>query len=235
MPHSIATWNYRPALAEFIGSAMLVMAIVGSGIAASSLSPNESGLQLLEMSVTTGLALTVLVLVLGPVSGGHFNPAVSLIFWVIGRRGGTGLTTGELATFVVAQVVGALSGVMLANVMFGLRPVSTATQHRASAAHLVAEVLATTILIVVILGLVRGNRVALVAPAVGSYVSAAFWFTSSTCFANPAVTVARALSDSVGGISPSSVPAFVVAQVAGAVLGLLVGAALFPVESPLRR
>lgn len=227
-PRTTNAWDHRPVLAEFIGTALLVTAILASGIAATALSPDDVGLRLLEMSVTTGLTLTVLILVLGPVSGAHFNPVVSLVLWATGRRDGSGLTTGQLATHLAAQVGGGILGAVLANSMFGLAPLQVASAQRATPEHLIAEVVATTFLIVVILGLVRTDRAPLVAPAVGAYVSAAFWFTSSTCFANPAVTLGRAFSDTMGGIAPSSLAGFVGAQLVGAAVGLLVAGVLFP-------
>lgn len=210
---------WRRAVAELLGTGLLVTIVVGSGIAAQQLSPGDVGLQLLQNSTATVLGLTVLILVLGPVSGAHFNPAVSLADWVLGRRGGTGLTLPELGTYVVAQTVGAVSGSVLANAMFEVGT-SLSAKERATPGHLLGEVVATAGLILLIFALAAAKRGALAAPAVGAYIGAAYWFTSSTSFANPAVTVGRIFSDTFAGIAPASVPGFIVAQLIGAAIGL---------------
>jgi glycerol uptake facilitator-like aquaporin len=210
---------WRRAVAELLGTGLLVTIVVGSGIAAQQLSPGDVGLQLLQNSTATVLGLTVLILVLGPVSGAHFNPAVSLADWVLGRRGGTGLTLPELGTYVVAQTVGAVSGSVLANAMFEVGT-SLSGKERATPGHLLGEVVATAGLILLIFALAATKRGALAAPAVGAYIGAAYWFTSSTSFANPAVTVGRIFSDTFAGIAPASVPGFIVAQLIGAAIGL---------------
>ena len=209
---------WRRAVAELLGTGLLVTIVVGSGIAAQQLSPGDVGLQLLQNSTATVLGLTVLILVLGPVSGAHFNPAVSLADWVLGRRGGTGLTLPELGTYVVAQTVGAVSGSVLANAMFEVGT-SLSAKERATPGHLLGEVVATAGLILLIFALAATKRGALAAPAVGAYIGAAYWFTSSTSFANPAVTVGRIFSDTFAGIAPASVPGFIVAQLIGAAIG----------------
>ncbi|BCW65434.1 MIP family protein [Arthrobacter sp. NicSoilB4] len=218
---------WRRAVAELLGTGLLVTIVVGSGIAAQQLSPNDLGLQLLQNSTATVLGLTVLILVLGPVSGAHFNPAVSLADWIMGRRSGTGLSLTELGTYVAAQTLGAVSGSVVANAMFDVGT-SISTKERATAGHLFGEVIATAGLILLIFALAATSRGALTAPAVGAYIGAAYWFTSSTSFANPAVTVGRIFSDTFAGIAPASGPGFVVAQLVGAAVGLGLLLILFP-------
>jgi len=217
----------RRMLAEFLGTALLVTALVGSGIMATRLSPDEVGIQLLQNSITTMLALTVLILIFAPVSGAHFNPVVTLAAWWLQRRSG-GLNLRDLVGYVVAQTLGASSGAVLANAMFDLPAVSWSTTTRTGSHLWLGEVVATAGLTLLIFTLVRTGRAFLSAPAVGAYVGAAYWFTSSTAFANPAVTIGRALTDTFAGVAPGSVPAFVGAQVAGALIGLAVLLALYP-------
>ncbi|PRB42111.1 aquaporin family protein [Arthrobacter sp. MYb23] len=221
---------WRRALAEALGTCLLVAIVVGSGIAAQQLSPNDIGLQLLQNSTATVLGLTVLILVFGPVSGAHFNPVVSLADWILGRRNGNGLTLPELGTYVVAQTVGAIGGSVLANAMFEVQT-SISGKDRATPGHLLAEVVATAGLILLIFSLAATKRGHLAAPAVGAYIGAAYWFTSSTSFANPAVTVGRIFSDTFAGISPGSAPGFVLAQLIGAAVGLSLLLMLFPTGS----
>ncbi|MFF1252937.1 aquaporin [Pseudarthrobacter sp. NPDC058329] len=218
---------WRRAVAELLGTSLLVMIVVGSGIMAQQLSPNDVGLQLLQNSTATVLGLTVLILVFGPVSGAHFNPVVSLVDWILGRRSGTGLTLPELGTYVAAQVLGAISGSVVANAMFEVGT-SISGKDRATGGHLLGEVVATAGLILLIFALAATKRGVLAAPAVGAYIGAAYWFTSSTSFANPAVTVGRIFSDTFAGIAPASVPAFVIAQLVGAAAGLGLLLLLFP-------
>lgn len=218
---------WRRAIAELLGTGLLVTIVVGSGIAAQQLSPGDTGLQLLQNSTATVLGLTVLILVLGPVSGAHFNPAVSLADWFLGRRSDSGLTLPELGTYVLAQTVGAISGSVAANAMFEVGT-SISAKDRATPGHLLGEVIATAGLILLIFALAATQRSALAAPAVGAYIGAAYWFTSSTSFANPAVTVGRIFSDTFAGIAPASVPGFVVAQLVGAAAGLGLLLILFP-------
>jgi glycerol uptake facilitator-like aquaporin len=207
---------------------LLVTVVVGSGIAAAELSPGDTGLQLLENSFATALGLAVLILMLGPVSGAHFNPIVSVADWWLGRRNGGGLSLRDLSAYVAAQVVGAVAGAVLANVMFGQAAVSWSTTHR-SAGHLwIGEMVATAGLILLIFSLVRSGRAAVAPAAVGAYIGAAYWFTSSTSFANPAVTIGRAFSDTFAGIAPGSVPGFVLFQVIGAVVGVGLVVVLYP-------
>jgi glycerol uptake facilitator-like aquaporin len=200
--------------AEGVGTAFLVMAVVGSGIAAQRLSPDDVGLQLLENSLITGAALAALILALQPVSAA-FNPVVSVIERVLGLT-----TTLEAGLSVLAQVVGGVMGCVLANLMFELDAVSVATHDRVGSGTLLAEVVATSGLVVVIFGSLRAGRTETIAYAVGGYITAAYWFTSSTSFANPAVTIARMFSDTFAGIAPGSVPAFVLMQGIGGVVGV---------------
>lgn len=218
---------WRRLLAEFLGTGLLVAIIVGSGIAAKRLSPDDIGIQLLESSIATALGLTVLILALGPVSGAHLNPVVSLVDWVLGRRAAQGLSLREVAAYVLAQCLGGAGGALLANVMFEVG-VDFSNTERASGAHLVGEVVATAGLVLVIFALARTSRGALAAPAVGAYIGAAYWFTSSTSFANPAVTIGRMFSDTFAGISPTSVPGFIAMQVLGAGVGAAIVLVLYP-------
>jgi glycerol uptake facilitator-like aquaporin len=213
----------RRATAEATGTALLVAVVVGSGIAAQRLSPDDTGLQLLENSIATGAALVALILAFGAVSGAHFNPVVTLADRVLG-----GMASFEALVYTVAQVAGACVGAMVANVMFELPAVDVSTHTRASGALWFSEAVATFGLVLVILGVVRAGRAQVAAFAVGGYIAAAYWFTSSTSFANPAVTVGRTLSNTFAGIAPSSVPAFVVAQVAGALAAVALARFLRP-------
>ena len=199
----------RRAAAEFVGTAFLVAAVIGSGIAASRLSPDDAGLQLLENSLVTGAALVALILALQPVSAA-FNPVITLIERALGA-----LSTAEAAALIAAQVLGAVAGAVIANLMFDLPAVSIATHERTGRGLWLGEVAATLGLVVVIFGVVRSGRDHLVAFAVGGYITAAYWFTSSTSFANPAVTVARTLSNTFAGIAPASVPGFLAMQLIG--------------------
>ena len=198
----------RRVTAEAVGSAFLVAVVVGSGIAAQRLSPDDVGLQLLENALVTGAGLAALILAFGSVSGAHFNPVVSLADRLLG-----GLSTRELVAYVPAQVVGACVGAMAANLMFDLPAVDVSDHVRSSGALWFSEVVANFGLLLVIFGVVRSGRANVAAFAVGGYITAAYWFTSSTSFANPAVTIGRTLSDTFAGIAPSSVPAFVLMQV----------------------
>ncbi|WP_433476185.1 aquaporin [Spirillospora sp. CA-142024] len=204
----------RRAVAELLGTALLVTVVVGSGIMAARISPHDVGLQLLENSTATVFGLAALILIFGPVSGAHFNPVVTLADCVLQGR-----PYRDAAVYLPAQVIGAVGGAVLANLMFDL-PAVTASHHDRAQAHLwLGEVVATLGLVVLIFSLVRTERAALAAPAVGAYIGAAYWFTSSTSFANPAVTVGRAFSDTFAGIAPASVPGFVIAQLGGAAIG----------------
>jgi glycerol uptake facilitator-like aquaporin len=201
-PNALAAW--RRLLAELMGTALLVTVVVGSGIAAARLSPSDSGLQLLENSTATVFGLAVLILVFGPVSGGHFNPVISAIDWLLTRRPHSGLSAGGVARYGAAQLVGAILGALLANIMFDLPALQISATDRISVGHGLGEVVATAGLVLLVFALGRTRRAALSAAAVGAYIGAAYWFTSSTSFANPAVTVGRMFSDTFAGIAPTS-------------------------------
>jgi arsenate reductase len=224
--HPITRW--RRLLAEFAGTALLVTAVVGSGMMASTLSPHDVGLELLENSVATAFALGALILTFGPVSGAHFNPIVSAADWFLGRRSRAGLTATDLAGYTLAQIAGAIGGSVLSNLMFGLDAVSISHKDR-SAGHLwIGEVVATAGLLLLIFALARSGRAAVAPAAVGAYIGAAYWFTSSTSFANPAVSIGRAFTDTFAGIAPASLPGFIVAQLVGLLVGVGLVLALYP-------
>lgn len=232
-PVSVGASLWRRTFGELLGTGLLVAIVVGSGIAAANLSPDDVGLQLLENSIATTLGLAVLIAVLGPLSGAHFNPVVTLVDWALGRRDPAGARLGDVAAYVGAQVTGAIGGAVLANAMFG-EPAAIATTHRVSGATLLAEVVATAGLVLVILCLLRTGRDVLIAPAVGAYIGAAYWFTSSTSFANPAVTIGRVFSDTFAGIAPDSVLPFVLAQLVGGAVGVGLAAVLYPTRAVSR-
>jgi arsenate reductase len=218
----------RRALAEGLGTGLLVVAVVGSGIMAQRLSPDDVGLQLLENSTTTAFALAVLILIFGPISGAHFNPAVSIADWWLGRGPRNGLHTSDLAVYVAAQLAGGVAGCALANLMFGLPPIELSTTDRSGTSLWLGEVVATAGLVLLIFALVRSGRTSVVPAAVGAYIGAAYWFTSSTSFANPAVTIGRMFTDTFAGIQPGSVPGFVAAQLLGVVIALALVMVLYP-------
>src|SRR5690242_1359242 len=212
---------------ESVGTAALVAVVVGSGIQATELT-KDVGVQLLANSLATVFGLGVLILLLGPVSGAHFNPVVTLAEWWTNRRGGPGVTIREAAVYVPAQIAGAIAGAILADAMFG-RPLVRWSTHDRSAGHLLlGEVVATAGLILLIFGLARTAQLRFAPVAVASYIGAAYWFTSSTSFANPAVTIGRTFSDTFAGIAPGSLVGFVGMQLVGAVVGLALVALVFP-------
>jgi glycerol uptake facilitator-like aquaporin len=213
----------RKATAELVGTALLVAMVVGSGIFAQRLSPTDAGLQLLETAIATGAGLAALILAFGSVSGAHFNPVVTLADRMLG-----GLSSGEAVTYTVAQVVGACVGAMVANLMFGLSAVTWSHHVRSSGGLWLGEVVATFGLLMVILGVVRSGRGSAAPFAVGGYITAAYWFTSSTSFANPAVTIGRTLTDTFAGIKPTSAPAFIVAQLTGGIGAVVLTRYLYP-------
>jgi glycerol uptake facilitator-like aquaporin len=220
--------RWRRLLAEFVGTALLVAAVVGSGIMAATLSPHDVGLQLLENSVATAFALGALILIFGPISGAHFNPVVSAADWFLGRRTRTGLSATDLGGYILAQTAGAIGGSILANLMFDLAAVDFSGKDR-SAGHLwLGELVATTGLILLIFALARSGRASVAPAAVGADIGAAYWFTSSTSFANPAVTIGRAFTDTFAGIAPASVPGFIAAQLVGLLVGVGLLLALHP-------
>jgi len=210
----------RKAVAEAVGTALLVLAVIGSGIAASQLSPGDVGLQLFENAVATAGALVAIILAVGPVSGAHLNPVVTLADRVFGA-----MSTLDAIVYCGAQVVGGALGAVVANVMFSLPAVELSTHARSSGALWTSEIVATFGLLLVIFGVVRSGRTAVAPFAVAAYIGGAYFFTSSTSFANPAVTLARTLSDTFAGIAPASAPPFVLAQLAGA--GLAIGLVRF--------
>ena len=213
----------RQALAEFLGSAGLVTVVIGSGIAAQRLSPDDVGLQLLENALATGAGLVALILAFGPVSGGHFNPVVTMADRFFG-----GVTNRQVAVYLPAQLVGGAAGAVVANLMFDLPAVSISGKDRASSGLWLSEALATFGLVVLIFALVRAGRAALAPFAVGAYITAAYWWSSSTSFANPMIDLARTLSDTFAGIAPSSVPMFMLMQLVGAAAAVAVVALLYP-------
>ena len=218
----------RRLAAEALGTGLLAAVVVGSGIAAARLSPADRGLQLFENAAATAAALAVIILLVGPVSGAHLNPLVSLADWWLGRRDHTGLDLGEVGGYAAAQTAGGIGGTVLANLMYDLAPVTWSHTDR-SAGHLwLSEVVATAGLIAVVFALARSGRAALSAATIGAYIGAAYFFTASTSFANPAITVARAFTDTFAGIAPASVPAYVIAQTVGAGLGLATVRLLYP-------
>jgi arsenate reductase len=216
----------RRLLAEFLGSAFLAALVIGSGIAAQNLS-HDVGLRLFENAAATAAGLFAIILMFGPVSGGHFNPVVSLVDAAFG-----GLTWRDALAYVPAQVAGCVTGAIAANGMFALTAVSISTHHRATGAHLFAEGVATLGLLLVIFSLARSGRSATAPAAVGAYIGAAYFFTSSTSFANPAISVGRMFSDTFAGIAPASVPGFVVAQLVGGLVAIGAIRALYPDVTP---
>lgn len=213
---------WRAAFAELLGSALLAATVVGSGIAAQALSPHDVGLQLLESSLVTGAVLVALILALALVSAA-FNPVVTLAERAFGA-----VTTRAAAVLIGAQIVGCCLGVMIANLMFERAAVNVSQHERSASGLWLGEVVATFGLVVVIFGVVRAGRTPLVAFAVGGYVTAAYWFTSGTSFANPAISVGRTLSNTFAGIAPSSVPMFVLMQLIGAALAVGAVLVLYP-------
>jgi arsenate reductase len=217
----------RRVTAEALGTGLLVAVVVGSGIAAQRLAPGETALALLVNSIATGTALVALILALGPVSGAHFNPVVTLADRVLG-----GISTRDAVAYAGAQVVGACTGAIVANLMFSLPAVTLSTHTRSSSGLLLGEFVATFGLLLVILGVVRAGRASAAAFAVGGYIAAAYWFTSSTSFANPAVTIGRTLTNTFSGIRPSSAPAFIALQFAGGLTAAALARFLFPTLRP---
>jgi glycerol uptake facilitator-like aquaporin len=215
----------RKLTAEMLGTALLIVAVIGSGIMAQRLSPNDVGLQLLENAAATAGALIGLILMFGPISGAHFNPAVTLSFRWFGN-----LSSTETCAYISAQIIGGCTGTVLANLMFDLPAITSSTRVRSSGALWLSEVIATVGLLLLIHGVVRSGRASTVPFAVGAWIGGAYWFTSSTSFANPAVTIARTLSDTFAGIKPSSAPMFIVMQLVGLVIAVPLIAFLHPVD-----
>lgn len=218
---------WRRLVAEFLGSAFLAAVVIGSGIAAQRLSPGNTGLQLFENATATAAGLFAIILMFGPVSGGHFNPVVSFVDAAFG-----GLRWRDAAAYLPLQVTGCVLGAVMANVMFSLPAAELSTKHRASPSHFLSEVIATLGLMLVIFALARSGRSRSAPAAVGAYIGAAYFFTSSTSFANPAITVGRMFSDTFAGIAPSSVPSFLAAQAAGGIVAFGIVMVLYPRFSP---
>jgi glycerol uptake facilitator-like aquaporin len=218
---------WRRLLAELLGSAFLAAVVVGSGIAAQRLSPGQTGLELLENAAATAAGLFAIILMFGPVSGGHFNPVVSFVDAAFG-----GLRWREATAYLPVQVAGCIGGAVIANLMFALPAVSISSKDRATPAHFLSEIVATVGLILVIFALARSGRSRAAPAAVGAYIGAAYFFTSSTSFANPAITIGRMFSDTFAGIAPASAPAFIAAQVIGGLLALVVIKVLYPAITP---
>jgi len=217
----VALW--RRLTAEFIGSAFLAAIVIGSGIAAQQLSPGNTGLQLFENAAATAAGLFAIILMFGPVSGGHFNPVVSFVDAAFG-----GVSWGDASAYLPAQVAGCALGAVVANVMFSRAAFEISTKHRASAAHFLSEIVATLGLLLVIFALARSGRSRTAPAAVGAYIGAAYFFTSSTSFANPAITVGRMFSNTFAGIAPSSAPSFIAAKVVGGVVAIGLILVLYP-------
>ncbi len=218
---------WRRLAAELLGSAFLAALVIGSGIAAQRLSPGQTGLELVENAAATAAGLFAIILMFGPVSGAHFNPVVSFADAALG-----GISWRDAAAYLPAQVAGCVTGAVAANLMFGLPAVSISVKERATGAHTLSEVIATAGLLLVIFALARSGRAATAPAAVGAYIGAAYWFTASTSFANPAITVGRMFSNTFAGIAPSSAPAFIAAQVGGGIAGVLIIRLLYPALRP---
>ena len=217
----------RRLLAELLGSAFLAAVVIGSGIAAQRLSPGDVGLELFENAAATAAGLYTIILMFGPVSGAHFNPVVSLVDASFG-----GLTWPRAFAYMPAQVTGCIAGAVAANGMFATAAVSISTKHRGTGAHLLAEVIATLGLLLVIFSLARTNRAGSAPAAVGAYIGAAYFFTSSTSFANPAISIGRMFSNTFAGIAPASVPGYVIAELVGGVVAIVVLRTLYPDVTP---
>jgi glycerol uptake facilitator-like aquaporin len=223
----VALW--RRLAAEFLGSAFLAALVIGSGIAAQRLSPGDTGLELLENAAATAAGLFAIILMFGPVSGGHFNPVVSFVDAAF-----RGISWRDAAAYVPAQLSGCIAGAIAANLMFALPAVTSSAKNRATPAHFLSEIIATLGLIVVIFALARSGRSHVTPAAVGAYIGAAYFFTSSASFANPAITIGRMFSNTFAGIAPSSAPAFIAAQVIGGILAIGLVRVLYPGMTPTR-
>src|SRR5271154_6105340 len=218
---------HRRLLAELLGSAFLAAIVIGSGIAAQTLSPNDVGLQLFENAAATAAGLAAIIFMFGPVSGAHFNPVVSLADASFG-----GVAWRDALSYIPAQITGCVLAAVTANAMFSLAAISISTHHRASPAHLLSEAIATAGLLLVIVSLARTRRTSAAPAAIGAYIGAAYFFTSSTSFANPAISVGRMFSNTFAGIAPASVPAFIAFQLVGGAVAIAVIRILYPDISP---
>jgi arsenate reductase len=217
----------RRLLAELLGSAFLAAIVIGSGIAAQRLSPGDVGLELLENAAATAAGLFAIILMFGPVSGAHFNPVVSLVDASFG-----GLSWRDALAYIPAQITGCILGALAANGMFALSLVTISTKHRATGPHFLSEIIATLGLVLVIFSLARTKRGASAPAAVGAYIGAAYFFTSSASFANPAISIGRMFSDTFAGIAPASVPTFVAAQLVGGAIAIATIRTLYPDVTP---
>jgi glycerol uptake facilitator-like aquaporin len=224
----------RRLAAEFTGTGLLVAVVVGSGIAATRLT-GDGALRLLVNSLVTAIGLAVLIAVFIPASGAHFNPVVTAADWILGRRTSNRYGLGLAVAVVGCQVAGAIAGAALANAMFSVPVLSPSHTHRGGAPILLSEVVATAGLLFVIVSLVRTGRTQHVAWAVGAWIGAAYWFTASTSFANPAVTIGRTFTSTYAGIAPVSAPAFIAAQVIGGTIGTVLAVAIYPARQPAIR
>jgi arsenate reductase len=214
---------WRRLLAEYLGSALLALIVIGSGIAAQQLSPNDVGLELLENALATAAGLYVLIVVFGAVSGAHFNPVVSFVDAAF-----AGISWSTAGAYGVAQVAGCVSGAVTANALFARAAFEISTKHRATGPHFLSEVLATFGLLLVIFALARNGKHHLTPAAVGAYIGGAYFFTSSTSFANPAIAIGRMFSNTFAGIAPSSTPSYIGAELLGGVIAIVVVKALYP-------
>jgi glycerol uptake facilitator-like aquaporin len=219
----------RRLLAEFTGTGLLVAVIVGSGIAATRLT-TDGALRLLVNSLVTAIGLAVLIVVFIQAGGAHFNPVVTAADWILGRRSTRRYGAGQAAAVMACQIAGAIAGAALADAMFAEPVLSPSHHHRGGAPILLSEVVATAGLLFVIVALARTGRLQHVAWAVGAWIGAAYWFTASTSFANPAVTIGRALTNTYAGIAPASAPAFIAAQIAGGAIGTALAVTLYPIR-----
>jgi glycerol uptake facilitator-like aquaporin len=218
---------WRRTLAELLGTVLLAVAVVGSGTAAQNLAGRNAGEALGVNAAATALALFVIIVVFAPVSGAHLNPVISLVDLVLGRR-----RLRDVVAYIPAQVIGCVAGTILANVLFGVPAISLSSNDRQSWPHLLSEVVATAGLVLVVFALSRSGNERFVAAAVGAYIGAAYFFASSTSFANPAITVGRMFTNTFSGIAPAAGAGFIAAQLVGGALGLGLVAALFPAGRP---
>lgn len=219
----------RRLLAEFTGTGLLVAVVVGSGIAVTGLTA-DGAIRLLVNSLVTAMGLAVLIVVFAPAGGAQFNPLVTAADWLLGRRTEHGYGLGEAVAVIAAQIVGAIGGAALADAMFRQAVLSPSSTHRTGLPLLLSEVVATAGLLLVIVTLARTGRIQHVPWAVGAWIGAAYWFTASTSFANPAVTIGRTLTNTYAGIAPSSAPAFIVAQIVGAAIGTVLAVIVCPLS-----
>jgi len=214
---------HRQVTSEFLGSMLLAAIVVGSGIVAQQLSPADVGLQLLENTLVTGAGLFALISLFGSISGAHFNPVVTIAEAIFG-----GISWRDTLFYIPAQIAGCISGAMLANFMFALPAISWSQHHRINGPHFVSEIVATAGLLLVVFGLTRSGKSSTTPAGVATYITAAYFFTSSTSFANPAITIGRMFSNSFAGIAPSSVPGFIGAQILGMALAIGLVTYLWP-------